>query len=623
MKLTYLKLKNFRGYRLETIISFNDFTALIGKNDAGKSTILEALEIFFNNETVCIDRDDLCKDAFDAGETNVEITCVFGELPPSIIIDTTNSTSLNKEYLLNTDGLLEIKKKFSCTSAKPKEQIFLVANHPTNKSCCDLHLLKNDKLKARAKELGVLSDDYNASINSTIREAIWNHIDDLELSPTELPVEKFDSKNIWDELKKWMPTFALFQSDRKSKEDDKEVTDPMKMAISEAIKELQPKLIEIQNAVHEKAIDVANRTLEKLKEMNADLADELTADFKSDPKWSSIFSLTLASDRNIPINKRGSGVRRLIVLNFFRAEAERKRAQSNNPNVIYAFEEPETSQHPDHQTILVEAFKDLSSSSNTQVIITTHTPAIAGLIKNEDLRFVTSSIHKNPIVENGNSEMYEKVANSLGLLPDPLSTKIQLIVCVEGPNDIEFLKNITPLIKVIDPSLPDLLNDQRIAIIPLGGGTLKDWVNHNYLSGLKKPEFHIYDCDDPVAPPYQEYVNSVNARGDNSYAVLTTKREMENYIHHEAINRYFGITLSPINDFDDVPSIIAEALHVKNGGTKPWSALEAESKRKKIGKAKKELNYNAVKMMTDAEYLAIDTNSEILKWFREISNRLS
>jgi len=46
MRLIELKLRNFCGYKEETYISFNDLATFVGKNDAEKSTILEALEIF-------------------------------------------------------------------------------------------------------------------------------------------------------------------------------------------------------------------------------------------------------------------------------------------------------------------------------------------------------------------------------------------------------------------------------------------------------------------------------------------------------------------------------------------------------------------------------------------------
>ncbi|BDS22935.1 hypothetical protein KAM546c_41960 [Enterobacter roggenkampii] len=48
MRLRKLKLKNFRGYRNSTeIIIDESMTGIVGRNDFGKSTILEALAIFF------------------------------------------------------------------------------------------------------------------------------------------------------------------------------------------------------------------------------------------------------------------------------------------------------------------------------------------------------------------------------------------------------------------------------------------------------------------------------------------------------------------------------------------------------------------------------------------------
>ena len=49
MQIKTVKLKNFRGYKNETTINFENLTVLVGKNDSGKSTVLEALDIFFND----------------------------------------------------------------------------------------------------------------------------------------------------------------------------------------------------------------------------------------------------------------------------------------------------------------------------------------------------------------------------------------------------------------------------------------------------------------------------------------------------------------------------------------------------------------------------------------------
>ena len=60
MKIKSLKIKNFRGYCGETSIDCENLTAFVGKNDMGKSSILEALDVFFNKEkgVVKLDKDD-------------------------------------------------------------------------------------------------------------------------------------------------------------------------------------------------------------------------------------------------------------------------------------------------------------------------------------------------------------------------------------------------------------------------------------------------------------------------------------------------------------------------------------------------------------------------------------
>jgi hypothetical protein len=48
--------------------------------------------------------------------------------------------------------------------------------------------------------------------------------------------------------------------------------------------------------------------------MAPELASELTPRFKEKPRWT--FNFTLDGENGIPVNKRGSGIRRLILLNF-------------------------------------------------------------------------------------------------------------------------------------------------------------------------------------------------------------------------------------------------------------------------------------------------------------------
>lgn len=535
MKIKKLILKNFRIFKEITTIDFDNLTVFIGKNDIGKSTILEVLEIFFNDKDarIKIDKDDLSKGA-DSSE--ILIGVVFEDLPKELIIDTTVETNLKEEYLLNKDGNLEIHKIYS--NGKLKETSIL-ANHPNNPNLKDLLSLKISELKTRAQDLSIDLSEEDKRVSSKIRKAIRENInEEIELEEISILVDKEGAKQIWEQLKNYMPLCALFQSDRENVDQDSEVQDPMKIAIKKILRgeELQVKLERIQKEVETTITEIANQTIEKLNEMNPEIAQELKPEIPG-PKWESVFKgITISSDEGIPLNKRGSGVRRLILLSFFRAEAEKKKEERNVPNIIYAFEEPETSQHPEHQRKLIEAFLELSSRDDTQIILSTHSPGIASLLPVESLRFL-SKRDGQILIEKGTNEILEKIAESLGVLPSIEKEKInelKLIVCMEGPTDVEFFKRLS---KKVDEDISiDIENDQRIVLIPLGGSTLTHWVNNNYLRKLNLPEIHIYDGD---KEEYKQTAQQVDSRNDGSKGFTTQKREIENYVHPNIIEDIF------------------------------------------------------------------------------------
>lgn len=109
MRLINLTLENFRCYAGEISMKIDDdLTALIGKNDVGKSTTMDALAIFF--ESASPDKDDACK--FGDPE-KMRITCEFDQLPEQLIVDTDFPTTLKGEYLLSSDGTLIVRKTYN------------------------------------------------------------------------------------------------------------------------------------------------------------------------------------------------------------------------------------------------------------------------------------------------------------------------------------------------------------------------------------------------------------------------------------------------------------------------------------------------------------------------------
>ena len=613
MKIKKLILENFRIFKERTTIDFDGLTAFIGRNDIGKSTIIEVLDIFFNDKDarVKIDKDDLSK---AANSSDILIGVVFEDLPKELIIDATVETSLKEEYLLNKDGNLEIHKIYSNGKLKGTS---ILANHPNNPNLTNLLSLKISELKTRAQDLGIDLSEEDKRVASKIRKAIRENInEEIELEEISILVDKEGAKQIWEQLNNYMPLYALFQSDRQNVDQDSEVQDPMKIAIKKILRgeELQIKLKGIQKEVETTITEIANQTIEKLNEMNPEIAQELKPEIP-EPKWENVFKgITISSDEGIPLNKRGSGVRRLILLNFFRAEAEKKKEERNVPNIIYAFEEPETSQHPEHQRKLIEAFLELSSRDDTQIILTTHSPGIASLLPVESLGFLYKRDGRI-LIEKGTDEIFEKISESIGVLPSIDKEKIdelKLIVCVEGPTDVEFFKRLSK--KVDEDIIIDLEKDQGVVLIPLGGSTLKHWVDNHYLRKLSLPEIHIYDGD---KEEYKQTARQVDSRDDGSRGFTTQKREIENYVH---------------------PSIIEQIFHELNHNTlidrtqdnwiEQWNQLDIIPSIKTNGvslreiKIKEKICTEGIENMTVKLFQELQAYEEIKEWFRAMKNNI-
>lgn len=403
---------------------------------------------------------------------------------------------------------------------------------------------------------------------------------------------------------------ALFQSDRSSRDSDDEVQSPMKAAIPAALSEVQDDVAKIQLKVQQKAEEITQKTHEALKTIEPGLASELTPEFTppTQAKWQGLFSGGLNTDGGIPLNKRGSGVRRLVLVSFFKAEAERLKS-CNRRSIIYLIEEPEISQHPNYQRFLIESFKSLSLEAGCQVILTTHRPGFAAELPDDSIRFVSREAETGQPTIQAGADVFGIVMDTLGVTPD---NQIRLLFCVEGPTDVAAFKAFSKAVHAEDHILPDLESDERVAFIVLGVGTLKHWVNENYLRALNRREIHIYDRD---VPAYAEAVNAVNACANGCWAAQTPKHEVESYLHPDAIHEAFGVMID-VTDHPlggkATPKVFAEA----------YSLAQGFDGVMKDNPAKARLAERAFPLMTAARIHERDPEGEVVGWMRRIRDML-
>lgn len=620
MRLKKLTVTNFRSYKEKTTIGIDNLTVFIGKNDAGKSSLLDALDIFFNRVP---DTDDGCVFCNEEELNNVRIACAFDQLPQDIVIDAQYKTDLKSEYFLNSDGLFEIEKVYNCNvSGKVKSpSVYAHCAHPTASDYSDLLVLTNSKLKERARKLGVDLSGINQTINSELRKAIWQNASDLMLKESEVELKTETAGKIWEQIEKQLPVYAVFKSDRPSTDQDSEAQDPMKSAIKEAIKTQEKSLEDISTIVTRQVQLIADKTVEKIREMDPELAKQLTPRVTT-KNWDSLFNVSLTADNQIPINKRGSGTRRLVLLNFFRAKAEQA-ATEKSAGIIFGVEEPETSQHPSNQKMLIEAFRDLSESENCTVILTTHNPLLARRMPQTALRYVKQKENKSIVSQIKSEADLEEIVKSLGVLPDH---EVKAFLGVEGRHDINFLKSISKILAENGEDIENLEKAEatgKLIFLLMGGSSLDLWINR--MKGFSRRCFYLMDRDTkpPAKPKYADQADEFNKQ-PNAIAWTTTKKELENYLHPDAIKKILPSYSGTGDPFEDVPRLFAKAVYESSNSPKTWTEVESnkEDLKNKESSAKKRLSIEVVQSMSPSLLSKIDQDNDIRKWLGEISREL-
>ena len=170
-----------------------------------------------------------------------------------------------------------------------------------------------------------------------------------------------------------------------------------------------------------------------------------------------------------------------------------------------------------------------------------------------------------------------RTARSLAAVVRPPQPALpRILVVIEGPNDIEFLRRISAILHREDPSLPDLADMEHrhtLVFAPTGGADLSSAFR---FAGLNLPEFHVLDRDLPPATQSRQQVAAmVNSRA-RCQAVITSKRNLENYLHWDAILEASGISIV-FSDEDDVPELIARQMNERHEPVVPWIELPHRS----------------------------------------------
>ena len=480
MKLTKVIINNFRSFGESQIIELNNQTVLIGNNSSGKTTVLQALSKLFSdkqNDRIIKKSDFHLTKGSRPGENtrNLFIETIFefdeldgtlcGPAIPSFFEHFTVSQDDAKPFLRirlesswEDDGTVEgsVDTQFYYISSDEDTIRDEDKHRAPRKDLDKIRVLYVPASRTPEKELGNASGSMLSrlvnSINWTEDEIkqITNKID--ELNNTFLS-DSGALTQINNEIQK---SWELYHEDNR---------------FSQA--ELIINSSEMAAALRQIAVKFSPTTTEEAFTVS-DLGDGLRSIFYFSLVDSILdIELEITKDREEnPDNPRFKLIPPILT--------------------ILAIEEPENHIAPHHIGKLVKRFKQLSNNDNSQVILTSHSPAIVKRIDPEDLRYlrienndsVLQTIVSDIQLPRSIDESYKYIKGAIQAYPELYFAK--LVVLGEGDSEELLLPKFFDLLgKEIDSS--------QISTVPLGGRH----VNYFWklLNSLKIPYITLLDFD--------------------------------------------------------------------------------------------------------------------------------
>lgn len=430
MKIKKIVISNFRAFK-HAEIDFDDFNCIIGKNDTGKSTILTALDWFFDSKKI-LDENDFAAAGFDWAEyehpsyydeitgemcmgekvkeylydgfcISVDVYFCDANLPnrteeSSFIFskdyvskdgdiciskymrhphEDINHPSIGKqmEYRIKEHYFEKIGKPFSDCTIEELETVYNVIGKNADDLCKNLHQLEEEcKSKKRGVALSAIYAkirDEKVKIKEQICTELYKHYNSTGEKICDEKWLSFDDiDGIEFHLGLTFPKYALYTSKTPINDYLNDLFTPYNAGIYKSIE--GAKVITATKLSELLNLESQNEKLDVKKNEKIDLFTHDSLVFRQQ-------DLPLC----IPLKNRGEGLQLKIKNAVFRLLTEMQ--TKNQINTIFAFEEPETHLHPSAQIEMYETIKALSKKTNYQVITTTHSPFIVKELAQNDI----------------------------------------------------------------------------------------------------------------------------------------------------------------------------------------------------------------------------------------------
>ncbi len=504
MKIAELTIKNYRSIIAIDDAQIASFQALIGENNAGKSNILDAIDVFLS-----------------AGAGGIEESDFYDKTKPIIIkvkfkIELPHLKRIWKPYTINDDLILEkhiwfeedqragkmvIKNEFHGYKAEPKDWYLSIekikeqeGNRPDWKK-----IVENNKLPAY-----FLND--SKCTQADYARGLSKYFEENEIEYNVPDISHTQALGLQSNVISSLPKLYLLKAETKySEETDKRSTSStfrrLMGDLTDRIIKNDPKYLQIENALktvddllnaqrEEKGKQVRLESLKTIEDKIRDILCNLmpsiekirlkvvTEDVKT--IFSKGVELTVDDGVETEVLLKGHGLQRCILFSLLQAlilnerrqliaDGSGQEAEVTN-SIILAIEEPELYIHPQLGKLFYDVL--ISFAEKDQVIYTTHSPRFIDVYEYESIALITKNKTEGTKFINCDLKAFEglvdkKVFKGLTQLNTDVNELFfaKNVILVEGPEDkIAVTETSKKLKKVVNR-----LEEKDVTIIVAGG----------------------------------------------------------------------------------------------------------------------------------------------------------
>lgn len=426
MKLDSLALTNFRCFR-NGVIQFSPYTAILGPNNSGKSTIFKAIDLFFRTTQKA---SPLTLSDFNDPKKELRIALTYSTLPNKAVDEFAHYHRHGKlDFFIkanaNPEGTIDASVHGQRLGIKAFGEFFTAGGANDKKAFYN-------KLRDDFSDLPELPSRSSIdAFTSSLFEYEANNPDKHEMIESEDLA--FGAAGVASRLRKFVDWVYIPAVKDASDEDEEAKNTAFGVLVNRIIRarvKTDEKLAAVRTVAHDQIKILVDDYKEEISKLEGVLDTEFRKITSTDAHvhldWTEFdesgVSLQLPLVRSIlsddsfrgEISRFGHGLQRNYLLTLVHLNA--KFALEDQPSIILACEEPELYQHPPQARYLHTALQKISETD--QVMVTTHSPYFVSARTFENIRAVRKSPHDLSKISSWTVDQHRKlIADARGEKP--------------------------------------------------------------------------------------------------------------------------------------------------------------------------------------------------------------